>query len=207
VNVPRLLVLTDRRRASAAGRRLVDTVAAAVDAGAPAVVLREKDLDVEARRRLAREVAAVTAAAGATLLIASDAGLAEDVGAVGVHLAAGDPACGGGPGWLVGRSCHDLEEVRAARAEAVDYVTVSPVASTASKPGYGPALGRDGLAELVAAAGDLPVLALGGVTPADVEVWSAAGAHGVAVMGGAMGADDPAAAVRALLERLPEAVR
>lgn len=207
MTVPRLLVLTDRRRSSAAGRSLVETVAAAVDAGAPAVVLREKDLDVEARRRLAREVAEVADRADARLVIASDPALAAEVGAAGLHLAAADPACGHGPGWLVGRSCHDLGEVRAARAEGVDYVTASPAATSASKPGYGPALGRDGLAELVRAAGDLPVLALGGVTPADVEVWSAAGAHGVAVMGGVMGADDPAAAVRALLERLPEAVR
>lgn len=207
MTVPRLLVLTDRRRSSAAGRSLVDTVAAAVDAGAPAVVLREKDLDLEACRQLAREVAEVVDRADARLLIASDPALAAEVGAGGVHLAAADPAWGGRPGWLVGRSCHDLGEVRAARAEGVDYVTVSPVATTASKPGYGPVLGVDGLAELVRAAGDLPVLALGGVTPADVDVWSAAGAHGVAVMGGVMGADDPAGTVRALLERLPEAVR
>jgi thiamine-phosphate pyrophosphorylase len=201
--VPRLLLLTDRRRSEAAGRGLVDTVAAAVEAGVRAVLLREKDLDAQPRRRLATELAGVLAPTGAALFVAGDAALASAVGAAGVHLAASDPPVTQG-GLVVGRSCHDENEVRAAVAEGVDYVTVSPVAATASKPGYGPALGHDGLRRLVAPAAGVPVLALGGVTARDVPAWCAAGAHGVAVMGAVMGAADPAATVRELLERLPE---
>lgn len=201
MTVDRLVVLTDRRQSAAAGRRLVDTVAAAVDAGAPAVLFREKDLAADDRRALATEVAAVVRHAGARLVVAGDPALAEAVGASGLHLAASDLMPGSTPP-LVGRSCHDRDEAIRARGENVDYVTASPVAATRSKPGYGPALGIEGLAAIVRAAGELPVLALGGVAPTDVADLCAAGAHGVAVMGAVMRADDPSTTVRDLLRHL-----
>jgi thiamine-phosphate pyrophosphorylase len=204
VTAPRLVVLTDRRASEARGRTLVRTVGLAVDAGAPAVLLREKDLPPAERRDLAAALLAVVRPAGARLLVASDAGLAAAVGADGVHLAAADPLPGvRDRGWVVGRSCHTPAEVRAAAADALDHVTISPVASTASKPGYGPPIGADGVTAAVVAAGDLPVLALGGVTPTNARSWFAAGAYGVAVMGAVMAADDPGACVRTLLAARP----
>jgi thiamine-phosphate diphosphorylase len=188
--LPRLLVLTDRRACRAAGG-LVDVVAAVVDGGARAVVVREKDLPTGERLALADEIAAVARPAGALVVVASG----PDTGD-GVHLAAADPWPAGGPGGrerpaVVGRSCHDAVEVAGAVAAGADYVTVSPVHPTPSKPGYGPALGEGGLAELVAAAGPVPVFALGGITPDTVTGCLGAGAYGVAVMGAVMAADDP----------------
>src|SRR5439155_11454568 len=96
----------------------------------------------------------------------------------------------------VGRSCHTAAEVA---ASTVDYVTVSPVFASESKPGYGPALGLDGLAELVAAS-PVKTVALGGITcAAQAAACRAAGATGVAVLGAVMRAADPAAMVRELL--------
>lgn len=204
MSLPRLLVLTDREGSEAVGRRLAETVARAVEAGAPAVVLREKDLPRDVRRRLALDLLAVTDPAGAHLLIASDAPLVAELGAAGVHLASDDPACSTWP-CLVGRSCHHQADVLAARETGHDYVTVSPVAATESKPGYGPALGPAGLASLTEGAGPLPVLALGGVTAANAPAWIHAGAYGVAVMGEVMHAADPGASVRSLLEALRDA--
>lgn len=89
--------------------------------------------------------------------------------------------------------CHSVAEVRAAAGAA--YVTISPVAPTISKPGYGPALGADGVRAAVEAAGDLPVFALGGVTPENARSFLDAGAHGVAVMGPVLRATDPLAVV------------
>lgn len=195
--VPRLLVLTDRTQCAAAGHTLVDTVAAAVRAGAPAILLRDKDLPDPERRDLATTLLEVTTAHGARLLVASDRDLAVEVGAAGVHLASHDPV----PdrvGLLLGRSCHDAAEVAGAVAEGVDYVTVSPVATTRSKPGYGPALGTQGVSALAAAS--VPVLTLGGVTPATTREALDAGAHGVAVMGAVMRAADPARVVTEFLE-------
>jgi thiamine-phosphate diphosphorylase len=182
VTLPRLLVLTDRTQCAGP---LVATVAVAVDAGARAVVLREKDLPDGERAALAGELCALLDPVGGLLVVAGPAGAAG--GADAVHLGAADPFPAPRPP-LVGRSCHSGGEVTAARAEGCDWVMVSPFAATASKPGYGPALGPAGLAALLA--GGPPGYALGGVGPADVRACLAAGALGVAVMGPVM--RDPA---------------
>lgn len=178
-----LLVLTDRTQCRAGD--LVSTVDAAVAAGARAVVLREKDLPVPDRLRLAAELSALLARAGGVLIVAGTA-----LPASRVHLAARDGFPAPRPG-LVGRSCHDAAELRGAAAEGCDYVTLSPVFASPSKPGYGPVLGTDGLAALIGG-GTPPVYALGGVRPDDVPRCLAAGARGVAVMGAVM--RDPAIA-------------
>ena len=195
-SLPALLVLTDRRQARAG---LVPTVAAAVEGGARAVVLREKDLPRPARRELGLALRAVLDPYGATLLVAGpDVELAEELGAEGVHLAVDDLWPPGRRPAIVGRSCHGAVEVQRAADEAADYATVSPVFASPSKPGYGPALTLAGLAEL-AASTELAVFALGGVSASCAGECMTAGAAGVAVMGAVMGAGDPGSAAAALL--------
>lgn len=185
VRLPPLLVLTDRRMSAARGRDLATTVAGAVHGGARAVVLREKDLAAPERAALVADLRALLAPVGGLLIAASDAGLDAD----GVHLARADSP--GERAGLVGRSCHDGASLARAAAEGCAYATVSPVFATASKPGYGPALGAPGLTRLARTA-TLPVYALGGITAANVAACREAGAAGVAVMGAVMGAHDPA---------------
>jgi thiamine-phosphate pyrophosphorylase len=189
--LPPLLVLTDRRAAAARGRSLHQTVAAAVAGGARAVVLREKDLSRPQRARLAERLRELLAPVAGLLIVASDASLGGD----GVHLAEADAPVRGP---LVGRSCHDTAGLSRAAAEGCAYATVSPVCPTSSKPGYGPALGFDGLRASVAQA-TVAVYALGGVRASGAAACRRAGAAGVAVMGAVMGAADPAAEVAALL--------
>jgi thiamine-phosphate pyrophosphorylase len=197
----RLLVLTDRRQSAAAGRDLVETVAAVVAAGAPTVLFREKDLPADERRALGERVAEVCAAAGAQLTVASDPTLARMLGAGSVHLAGDDPWPAEGD-LAVGRSCHSAGQLADADTHGAAYATVSPVFATTSKPGYGPPLGLVGLRALVAGT-RVPIVALGGVGPDDVGVCLAAGATGVAVMGAVMTAADPDAVVRELLDQEP----
>jgi thiamine-phosphate pyrophosphorylase len=210
VRVPQLLVLTDRRMAADTGHDVAEIVTAAVDAGAPAVVVREKDLAPAERHYLAVRLRAATAGAAA-LIVAGDPALARAVGADGVHLAADDPWPGdSAAGLRVGRSCHTPEELMAAAMGGVAaYATFSPVFATASKPGYGPALGIGGLAagcRAVAGVGSsLAVYALGGIGPAEAGACLAAGAAGVAVMGAVMRADDPGGIVRAMIRELDAA--
>ena len=178
MNLPALLVLTDRTQCP--GGDLLATVDAAVEAGARAVVLREKDLPPPDRERLAIALRALLAPVDGLLVVAGPA-----PHGVATHLAARDPFPIDRPA-LVGRSCHDAAELRAAAAEGCDYVTLSPVFASPSKPGYGPALGLEGLAAHVAAAPGTPVYALAGVRPDDVPGCLAAGARGVAIMGAVM---------------------
>ncbi len=189
--LPRLLVLTDRH---ACLRPLVDVVRAAVDGGARAVVLREKDLPADDRARLADELRAVLD--DAVLVLAG-----TSVRADAMHLAAADVVPEPRPA-LLGRSCHDARELAA--ASDCDWVTVSPVWETSSKPGYGPTLGPAGLASLLP--GAPPAYALGGVDgPERARAARAAGAHGVAVLGAVMRATRPDRAVEALLAALEPA--
>jgi thiamine-phosphate pyrophosphorylase len=197
-----VMVVTDRHQVGEGARGLVDVVRAALDGGATRVLLRDRDMARPERGRLADELRAVTAAAGAALLVAGDVDLARAAGADGVHLAAHDPWPGALRPLGVGRSCHDHGELVQARAHAADWATYSPVFASASKPGYGPALGLAGLAAGCRAAPGLPVLALGGIGPGQARPCLDAGAAGVAVMGAVMRADDPATVVRALVDEM-----
>ncbi|MGH8874104.1 MAG: thiamine phosphate synthase [Acidimicrobiia bacterium] len=197
--LPRLLILTDRRRAQARGRTLVETIEAAVQGGARAVVLRERDLPVEERLQLGRALLEVVE--GGMLIVASDPALALHLGASAVHLASSDP-WDIPDGLLVGRSCHDAGELAEAARRHADYATLSPVFPSLSKPGYGPSLGAEGLARLVGP--ELPHFALGGISPGRVQACLEAGAYGVAVMGAVMSAERPAQVTARLVAEAQE---
>ncbi len=206
---PPLLVITDRGQARAP---LTEIAEALFPAGVRWLMLREKDLDAAARRDLLRELVARGAPFGATVTVNGDLAAARAAGAGGLHLPAGDELGNRlaearralGPGALLGASCHSLEEAAAAAAAGAGYVTLSPVFESASKPGYGPALGPAGLGAMAARLA-VPAIALGGVAAGNAGACLAAGAAGVAVMGAIMAAADPGAAAQALLAALAEA--
>jgi thiamine-phosphate pyrophosphorylase len=196
---PPLLLVTDRHQARLP---LVEVVAAALAAGCRWVSLREKDLSADDQIALARTLLPSVRRHGARLTVHGDAALAKACGADGVHLSAGsDPARSRavlGAGKLIGVSIHTVTEAEAINPDAVDYAIAGPAFETASKPGYGPEIGRKGLAEIARAA-RVPVLAIGGINAARVAEVLAAGPVGVAVMGGVMRTADPGQAMKALL--------
>lgn len=200
-----VVVVTDRAIAAAAGRPLDIAVAAALDGGAGAVLLREKDLPDGERRHLAEHLRTITAATGAELWVAGDVDLAVAVGADAVHLAAADPWPDAVDGLRRGRSCHSAAELQQAERAGADHVTYSPVFTTTSKPGYGPPLGLDGLAAGCRAAPGLTVVALGGIGPGRARGCVEAGAAAVALMGAVMGAEDPATVVRSVVDEVRRA--
>lgn len=192
-DLPGLLVLTDRTRT---GRRpLLDVLDEAIAGGARAILVREKDLSRAERAALVDEVRARLAPVGGVVLIASDPLIVAD----GLHLASADPlppVAARPP--LLGRSCHTVDEARAAEQEGCDYVTLSPVFATASKPGYGPVFGVAGLRAAVHEL-TIPVFGLGGITASNAGSVLSAGARGLAVMGGIMAAAEPTVATAALV--------
>jgi thiamine-phosphate pyrophosphorylase len=192
-----LLLLTDRSQLPPR-RRLREVVAEAVQAGLRAVVVRERDLEDRERAELVYDLRHALDPVDGTLIVAAPAVGRPD----GVHLRRDDPLPRSRPA-LLGRSCHDAAELERAARDGCHYVTLSPVAASASKPGYGPPLGQERFAALTRRArfaGGPAVYALGGVTAANSTGWLDAGAHGVAVMGEVMRAPDPAEVVHALVQ-------
>jgi thiamine-phosphate pyrophosphorylase len=203
---PPLLVISDRRRA----RRPLEEVAAAIfAAGCRWFSLREKDLDAAERAALLRRLVAIGADHGAAVMVHEDVAAARASGAAGIHLPGGlSPTAFRSrlpPGALIGCSTHDAMELAAAADAEADYVTLSPIFATASKPGYGPALGLERL-RAAASATAIPVIALGGIGAANAAACLGAGAAGIAVMGEVMAANDPAAALRDLLAAIAPAL-
>jgi thiamine-phosphate pyrophosphorylase len=200
--VPSLLLVTDRAQARLP---IEDIVARTCAAGCHWVSLREKDLSAEAQIALARRLMPITQRFGARLTLHGDADLARAAGLSGVHLSAAGNAAAAratlGPHALVGISIHGSEEARALDPAVVDYAVAGPAYLTASKPGYGPALGPAGLAAICRAA-HVPVIAIGGIEADTVPAVMSSGAAGVAVMGSVMRADDPAKVIEDLLGAL-----
>ena len=199
--VPPLLVISDRHQA----RWPLEEVAKAVFAGGCRwFSLREKDLPPDKRRALLAALLAMGRRCGAVVTAHEDVEAVLAVHAGGVHLPSGgspEAARTRLPNALIGASAHSADEAAALLGAGADYVTVSPVFLTASKPGYGPALGVEGLARIVAEVPG-PVVALGGITPANAGLCLSAGARGIAVMGEIMRAVDPQAIVESTLRAI-----
>ena len=200
--VPPLLLVTDRHQAR---RPLAEIVGPALAAGCRWISLREKDLPDDEQIPLARSLLPMTRRHGASLMIHGEAALAKLTGADGVHLPAGSDGASAratlGADKLIGVSIHSVGEAEALDPAVVDYALAGPAFETASKPGYGPEIGRKGLTEMARAA-RVPLLAIGGINTVRVAEVVAAGCAGVAVMGGVMRAADPASHVSALLATL-----
>lgn len=147
--------------------------------------VREKQLPTEKLRRYAGEAVRIARAHGARVLVNNDVELAQSIGADGVHLTAAQlgqltlrPALE-----LVGASCHDADELARAQALGADFVVLGPVQPTPSHPGAA-GMGWEKFAALLRDC-TLPVYALGGMRPPDLETAWRAGAHGIGMMRGA----------------------
>ena len=193
-----LLIVTDRHQAR---RPLEEIVSEAVSAGAHWVWLRDRDLEFEARHQLALRLGAIMRAARGVLTIGGDIELAAEIGCGAVHVrdVAGIVQAKDmlGRSAFIGISAHSVADVGNAHAAGADYVTLSPIYATASKPGYGPALGAE--AVTLAAKAGIPIMALGGICASNAATVRDAGAAGIAVMGNIMRSEHPADEVRALL--------
>jgi len=197
---PRLRGLYFVTPGNAAGR--LEVVAAALRGGAGIVQYRDKSSDTDARRREAEAILTLCRRAGALCLVNDDVELCKAIGADGVHLGESDAAIEAarvrlGTGWIIGASCYnDLQHAHAAAAAGADYVAFGSVYPSTTKP-----QARRANLDLLRAARrelDVPVCAIGGITPANAGPVIAAGANMVAVIQGIADAPDPEAAARAL---------
>jgi thiamine-phosphate pyrophosphorylase len=180
-----------------------EVLRAVLAGGAAAIQIREKRLADRVLLARAREAVAAAHEAGALAIVNDRPDLAVLAAADGVHLGQDDlaPEEGRrtvGPNRLVGVSTHSLAQALAAAVAGADYIGCGPMFQSTTKPQEaipGPAL----CAEVTAQVG-LPVMAIGGITPANAAQALAAGARWLAVSSIICGAEDPEAETRRLVE-------
>lgn len=202
--LPRLILIADRFTLPEVGVRAVR----AAESGVPWILLRDRGADRESVESRAPELSdqlrslprppliSITA----EVKIARRLGLHLHVGARDLPLRAARRALSAET--LLGFSAHAEEEAVAFAAEsAPDYFFFSPIFPTRSKP-EAEDVGLDALARFAHASGRIPVYALGGIEPSRVADCLDAGAHGVAVLSGILGADDVEHAAASYLARL-----
>ncbi len=180
------------------GVPLVDHVADVIDGGARVVQYRDKSRDAAHRRREASALLSVCRKAGVPLIINDDVELAATMGADGVHLGRGDPDPAAarkhlGNHAIIGVSCYNqLARAHQALAVGASYVAFGSFFASPTKP----QAVRADIELLKQARRELacPIVAIGGITPANGGALIAAGADFLAVIGGLAGDLPPAQA-------------
>jgi thiamine-phosphate pyrophosphorylase len=189
---PIVCYVTGREALGAADstEKLLARIRAAVAAGVDWVQIRERAM--HARELLALTKAAIAAAGNAARIIVNDRlDVALAAGAAGVHLRGESvPATEAlrwlgqvhGPAdFLVGVSCHSVEEARLAEAAGASYVFFGPVFETPAKKRFGAPQGVERLAEACRSV-RIPVIAIGGVSGPEGQQCLSAGASGIAAI-------------------------
>jgi thiamine-phosphate pyrophosphorylase len=190
----RLVLVTDD--AVLAGRDLVATCVAAESGGVTSVQLRLKR---PGARELAEAGRILLGVLRVPLIVNDRLDVAIAIGAAGVHLGPDDVPVElarrvAPEGFIIGASVGHEGELENGRA--ADYWGVGPWRQTGTKGDAGAPLGADGFRKIAALAGTRPVVAIGGIRPEDVQPALAAGASGVAVVSGILGAPNVEEAAR-----------
>jgi len=178
---------------------------AACIGGATWVQLRMKTVPVTEQKKVALQVQAVCKAHDAIFIINDNVTLAKEIGADGVHIgkndmrpdrareALGDTA-------IIGATANTLEDALKMASYPIDYLGIGPYKFTTTKENLAPVLGAEGIAEIVAALPNLPIVAIGGITPEDILRVKETGVHGLALCSVVNESFDRASMMKQVLE-------
>jgi thiamine-phosphate pyrophosphorylase len=180
--------VTDRRRFGLSPPALVERAVLASQRGASVIQVRERDLTDAALLDLVRQIVGAVRPGGARVFVNDRVDVALAADADGVHLR-GDSAPAARvraivpPGFTIGRAVHSLDEIDSVVAGGgCDYLMFGTVFPSAGKRADHPVAGLDALARACARSA-LPVIAIGGMTPARESDVARAGAAGLAAVG------------------------
>ncbi len=157
----------------------LDVARHAASDGVDMIQIRAKELSGRALTDLVRAAVALN---GGKILVNTRADVALACGAHGVHLPASSIAPSAirriaSPAFLIGVSCHSVEELRTAENEGADFAVFGPVFTSPTKTAT--PIGLDALRKATASV-RLQIYALGGITAANAPLCIQAGAAGVA---------------------------
>jgi 8-oxo-dGTP diphosphatase len=157
-----------------------------LDCGYRMVQLRVKEVAGSQLRAIAERAAALASRSNCKIILNGPTGWVDKLGLAGAHLTAADlmslrqrPLA---KRFLLGASCHSLEELRQAEKIGADWACLSPVNRTGSHPQSAP-LGLEAFSSWVREV-SLPVYGLGGLSQSDIPAIRAAGGQGVAGLSG-----------------------
>lgn len=186
----------------------LDGAEAALRGGCRWIQLRMKDESDESVIAAGRQLAPLCRAAGATFIIDDHVALVDAIGADGVHLGKNDmPVAEArrilGPDRIIGATANTFDDIAAAVGAGADYIGLGPFRFTETKKRLSPILGLGGYRNIMAhcrrAGYTIPVVAIGGITPEDIEAIMATGVTGIALSGTILRAADPAAATSRII--------
>ncbi len=202
-----LYVVTDRTWLN--GKTLSSQVEQAAAAGATCVQLREKELGYEGFLAEAKSIKAITDRYGIPLIVNDSIDVALACSADGVHIGQGDmPACKArkliGDGRILGVSAQTVAQALTAQRCGADYLGVGAVFPTSTKADAD-AVSYDTL-KAVCAAVDIPVVAIGGITAANIASLAGSGIDGVAVVSAVFASPDIPRATDELLQSVRQVV-
>jgi len=193
----RLYAVTDRSQVPGGG--LAGLVSLLAGAGLKGLQLREKDLKESQLVELASAIRPAMEVHGVQWMLNGPVSAVSAAGASGIHLSSSvdvRPARARlGQSILIGKSIHSLPEAGSAVEDGADFLLFGPVFDTPSKWVFGPPQGIERLREVCESV-DIPVYAVGGISPERAAECLKAGARGVAVISGLMTAKDPVEALK-----------
>ena len=203
--LPRLYAILDVGLCRDRGLDPLAILDAFLDGGATLLQIRDKTSSTASRLELADAAVARAHAAGARVIVNDRADIARLSGADGVHVGQDDLPVRDvraivGPDAIVGLSTHDAAQIQDGAQTTATYLAVGPVYDTRTKQTGYAARGLELIA--LAAATGKPVVAIGAITLERAPEVIAAGAASVAVISDLLEERNPAARVRAFLERL-----
>ncbi|NIK76918.1 thiamine-phosphate pyrophosphorylase [Paenibacillus castaneae] len=190
------------------GRSLVDVMEQTLIGGAGIVQLRNKTGTREEVLEQAKALRILTRKYNVPFLINDYADIVLEIDAEGVHLGQEDMPIAEarrllGQERIIGISTHNLQQAKAAERDGADYIGVGPVFPTNTKPGR-PAVTTSYVAE-AARHISIPFVAIGGISPSNVNAVLAAGAKRICAVSSIVGSDDPAEVCRSFLRQINSA--
>jgi thiamine-phosphate pyrophosphorylase len=181
--LPRIYPITDRKLSGLNHREQVERL---IDGGATLIQLREKHLPPIQFIREAEAAWRVADQNRVTLIINDRVDIAMAIGASGVHLGQSDLPVEAARSLMkesiIGFSTHTIQQLSAAVKLPIDYLAFGPVFAPAAKSDHEPIVGLDELRSAKKLSKDLPLVAIGGVTSANLEAVLDAGADSVALI-------------------------
>lgn len=204
-----LCLVTDQKLCR--GRELIDVVMEAVAGGVSIVQIREKDFDTRAFFQLAQAMKKSLEKTNVPLIINDRVDVAIAAGADGVHVGQTDLPCSAvremlGPDKIVGISINTFDQINAAVKQKIDYLSLSPVYPTLTKPDTTAPFGIEGLKKARKMT-SRPMMTIGGIDKNNLGDIIAAGMDGVAVVSAICSAPSPGTAARELLEIIRKSTR